>query len=891
MNQLLRSAAVALGLIAVCACANTLFGQVISSVKSGAWNDTSVWSTQTIPTLVDDVVISSGDTVFLPNSESVFICHDLYVADSALFLPGKGNLTLFGGLNVDGGWLDTDRKGQQIFKGQVFVDREAFWLTPLSDSLSLIFEGGFYHRGDSMVIRSCLMRGRDQVIDGRSTIYVDGTLWIASGIEVANNNPVGIQFRGQGPRGVDSTAKLINNRVMEFRGPGTPMEPGILDASTPGNRVYYEGYRAQGLKGGVYQWLEVLRDSAWLELPRTMSGPVTVLNRLTVDGRTALYLSDYALTVSGEARIEGIIYSDSELASATFGEITLTGANIVGEAGHTYPVTFTQPVFFDGKNTELVNVQAVFQDTFFIAENRTFLFSGQDGAYTFAYVGIQDDGRFFARSNGADFTFTTKVEVDGQFQLSDNQIYTFQDSLIFRDSGSLKGMGGAAIAVFEGAVHNDGFFPALDGLFVFRGSISGANPVYIAGQGIIGSGATVYNRSAGGLIVVGTLDGEDASATLINEGKLIYAPSNGIPPLMPTGTLDVCSVPGNEIVFASGNKNQPVPGGCYQNLGLEGNVKLISGGDVEVFGNLTASATITKDPAALEVPKVRLTGSAEQYVYGNGSGLIETLEVDKAAGSVHLMDDVGVLGLMIMRQGIVRADSALLGLGGAARLMETPGSYVLGRVGTRRTINAGGSREFGGMGLRIRASGVQAPGETLVIRTTGQSPLPGQIERSFQIIPTNNANLDARVEFLYMDHELNGAVENDLYLEHQAPGEDFTFLDATDLKADTNMLIASNFTSFGILTARPTSLAINAFPSPMTGDFLAVDYVMDAEGEATVTIFDRAGRAFYREQVMAQAGKNQIRFENLDLAAGIYFVHVQAGKRRSGYRIFVKRTL
>ncbi len=91
-------------------------------------------------------------------------------------------------------------------------------------------------------------------------------------------------------------------------------------------------------------------------------------------------------------------------------------------------------------------------------------------------------------------------------------------------------------------------------------------------------------------------------------------------------------------------------------------------------------------------------------------------------------------------------------------LAETAGNTVVGATEATRTLAQSVNETFGGIGLEINAAG-GAPGSTIVTRQTGIAVTSGSsasIQRWFDIVPTNNAGLNATMNFFYDNSELNG---------------------------------------------------------------------------------------------------------------------------------------
>jgi hypothetical protein len=358
---------------------------------------------------------------------------------------------------------------------------------------------------------------------------------------------------------------------------------------------------------------------------------------------------------------------------------------------------------------------------------------------------------------------------------------------------------------------------------------------------------------------------------------------------MSVGAFDACTHLENIVLFASTASNQQVPAGCYQNLSTLGGTKQMINGDVELNGNLDLSTNLVKASTALSQTRLLLTGDREQHLGGNGLGAVDNIVVEKTGGEIILDESIAILDALFMTRGVIKADPGVLLLGGSAVIQETDQSYVLGQVATQRKLNAGSGNNFGGLGIRIRTGAESLLGQTVVIRTTGEAREPGQINRSFEIIPTNTQGIDVNIEFYYDLFDLTGANEEELVLEHSVNGAPYVPLE-TIMHIDTNMIEVRNLTELGIITARPGDMAVSAYPSPMYGDELTIEYVMEQGGRVNINVFDLSGHSVAREITEGFPGHNIHRLTEMgNLAPGIYFVRIKAkDEKRVGTQKFIR---
>ncbi len=147
------------------------------------------------------------------------------------------------------------------------------------------------------------------------------------------------------------------------------------------------------------------------------------------------------------------------------------------------------------------------------------------------------------------------------------------------------------------------------------------------------------------------------------------------------------------------------------------------------------------------------------------------LLLDKPTTILGLADTISVQQEMVFSQGNLDLNGNLLNLGNTGKLTNeqensrvistTPNGQIIRTVDFTGAITTADS---GQLGLAITTS--RPLGPTQIIRSHDIQAFPGgsSIQRYFDIIPTNNSELDATLRFSYFDGELNSLSEGDLTL-------------------------------------------------------------------------------------------------------------------------------
>ncbi|MCB2229636.1 hypothetical protein KQH82_02895 [bacterium] len=139
---------------------------------------------------------------------------------------------------------------------------------------------------------------------------------------------------------------------------------------------------------------------------------------------------------------------------------------------------------------------------------------------------------------------------------------------------------------------------------------------------------------------------------------------------------------------------------------------------------------------------------------------------------VTMGQDVTVNGELHLADSILITDTYTITLAPEATIVEDSIWVVQGKVQTTHDVAQSVADDFGGLGLTVTANGA-APGSTSVLRVTGQAVAVGggnSILRRFEVTPTVNTALNAALTFHYADAELNGNAEAELAMYRSTDG-------------------------------------------------------------------------------------------------------------------------
>ena len=168
---------------------------------------------------------------------------------------------------------------------------------------------------------------------------------------------------------------------------------------------------------------------------------------------------------------------------------------------------------------------------------------------------------------------------------------------------------------------------------------------------------------------------------------------------------------------------------------------------------------------------VKLTGATNVSLSGSGTTAIDELRMAKSSGATFsLNSNLSIVSSVNFSGGLLSLNNSVLNLGNTGYLInESESSRVFttgsGYIEASGILNAPASVDLGHLGAVITS--LTNMGNTIIRRghaiQTGVSGSNNSIRRYYDIIPVNNMNLKAVLQFYYFDAELNAIPEASLY--------------------------------------------------------------------------------------------------------------------------------
>lgn len=224
-------------------------------------------------------------------------------------------------------------------------------------------------------------------------------------------------------------------------------------------------------------------------------------------------------------------------------------------------------------------------------------------------------------------------------------------------------------------------------------------------------------------------------------------------------------------------------------------LKISSGTQIVNNGSMTLASTNLSNDGTFQNnngANVIFSGPQNVFIYGNGNTSFYGLELNKTSDNLAIQKNIKVAGSLKFTKGsldvginslqLIYPDGLLQNESEQNRAFATGGGFLF----IEQPLNAPNNVNPGNLGFRIFSS--QNLGSTVVYRGHEAQDNGGQqsIKRYFSIVPANNANLNAFMQFTYFDAELNGLSEADCRLHEKEGAGSWTMVNITGSNVAAN---------------------------------------------------------------------------------------------------------
>lgn len=337
------------------------------------------------------------------------------------------------------------------------------------------------------------------------------------------------------------------------------------------------------------------------------------------------------------------------------------------------------------------------------------------------------------------------------------------------------------------------------------------------------------------------------------------------------------------LLFYSFNISAQLAISSGEHFYISGNIQLtLNNANLVNNGNFTAGNS-----------KVSFTGNNGSTISGSKTMSFYELEMDKSnSNTVTLQRGINVTNKIVFTSGYLNLGGYNIDLGTTGRLDgEKENSRARGNSGQilfTTNLNSPVNANPGNLGAIISSSRNLG---TVTIRRGHQSQninRDNSILRYYDILPSNNNNLNATLRFNYFEGELNGNSESRLVFFNTGNNGNWAmqgytrrnvtanYVEKTGIKSFSRWTLSEGNNSFAAeddLNGKIQPEAFNVWPNPFRDHFFVKLYTTELSA-VNIRLFDSKGGLIKQQSFTLSPGNNQLRFETGVITNGVYTLQV-----------------
>jgi hypothetical protein len=283
---------------------------------------------------------------------------------------------------------------------------------------------------------------------------------------------------------------------------------------------------------------------------------------------------------------------------------------------------------------------------------------------------------------------------------------------------------------------------------------------------------------------------------------------------------------------------------------------------------------------------LKLSGSAARNFTGNTLEL-DKLEIAMSAGSPLLLQtDLNMLSDVVLNSGYIDLGDAHILLSENSLLTgQSENTFVTtngdGYVQIIQALNAPDAVNPGNLGLTLSSpANLQLTTVRLGFKEQVNHNGKHSILRNYSVITGANGNVKGRIQFRYLDRELNGLREASLTLWDNN-NNSWTELGHDLHNTIANVITRSNIKKFSSYTLFPSrSQGIRVYPNP-TSNFVFIELDGHFERPVSVFIYDAAGNLVQTVSMNSFKGRLAPLVNVTNLVPGAYNVKIVSSNATS----------
>lgn len=305
----------------------------------------------------------------------------------------------------------------------------------------------------------------------------------------------------------------------------------------------------------------------------------------------------------------------------------------------------------------------------------------------------------------------------------------------------------------------------------------------------------------------------------------------------------------------------------------------------------------------------RFTGNTLQTISGTGTTVFHNI-ISNNTGGIELARNIGVNNQLSLTGGLFNIKNFILTLATTANIAsETEANRITGIAGgyIEITVPIGASATVSPGNLGVTINPAANMGNVLVRRGhDAQTITPAgrpSVNRYYDIIPTNNAALNATITFNYFDAELNSRNENLLSFWTSPDNTTWTAANFSNRNTATNFVHLNNIASFvkrwtltdqqfatGVFDLLTNNKTLKLWPNPSTvNNSVYIQLSANKRTAGTISVIDVSGKIMLQQTITLERGLNTLPVQTRSLAKGFYNVLIKADDGSSSNISFIQQ--
>lgn len=325
-------------------------------------------------------------------------------------------------------------------------------------------------------------------------------------------------------------------------------------------------------------------------------------------------------------------------------------------------------------------------------------------------------------------------------------------------------------------------------------------------------------------------------------------------------------------------------------------ISVTPGASFSIYGNANVvlnNTTVNNAGKVVQHPgegNIVFEGSDLNLIKGTGKTELNHLVLSKESEEkVVVNNNVKVKSDIRFASGILEARNSIIDLSTKGVLInERPSSYLVatgtGYAIAKRNIRGFENSNPGNLGLRISSPAIL--GETTIIRGNENAAINGgySSNRYYQVMPANNTNLNATLQFQYFDHELNNLGERSIAL-YENDNNKWVEKGVDSRESTANFVVKQRVNSLSKYTLYKSSEKVKVYPNPVR-DYANVTIESLSEGTATLEIVDAKGGTVLSQEKDLSEGSNNVQLNTKGLSSGNYTFRTRISNEVFSVKLF-----